>query len=137
MYIFQIACKALSGKRDDWASEDELLKVLKPPNIGKISFMWTTTRQNCTFLSQQAINLPIDERKEIYAIDGINVLTTTANALLTNLSPCLKEEADTRLLLHAADAVKKGHRKLCVRTVDTNIVVIAIAMFNQIDPDEL
>ena len=55
-----------------------------------------------------------------------------------NLSPCLHEEADTRLLLHAADAVKKGHRKLCVRTVDTdNVVVIAIVMFNQINPDEL
>jgi hypothetical protein len=55
------------------------------------------------------------------------------NADLTNLSPCLHEEADTRLLLHAAVAVKKGHRKLCVRTVDTDV---AIAMFNQI-PDEL
>ena len=73
----------------------------------------------------------------IYATDGGNVLTTEANALLTNLSPCLHEEADTRLLLHAADAVKKGHRKLCVCTVDTDVVVNAIAMFNQINPDEL
>ena len=41
-------------------------------------------------------------------------------------------------LLHAPDAVKKGHKKLCVRTVDTdNVVVIAIAMFNHINPDEL
>ena len=89
------------------------------------------------FLSQQAIHLPIDEGKVIYATDGRNVLTTMANAVLTNLSPCLHEEADTHLLLHAADAVKKGHRKLCVRTVDTDVVVIAIAMFNQINPDEL
>ena len=73
----------------------------------------------------------------IYTTDGGNVLTTEANALLTNLSPCLHEEADTRLLLHAADAVKKGHRKLCVCTVDTDVVVNAIAMFNQINPDEL
>ena len=60
-----------------------------------------------------------------------------ANAVLTNLSPCLHKEADTGLLLHAADAVKKGHRKLCVSMVDTNVVVIAIVMFNQINPDEL
>ena len=73
----------------------------------------------------------------VYATDGRNVLTTMANAALTNLSPCLHEEADTGLLLHAADAVKKGHRKLCVRPVDTDVVVIAIAMFNQINPDEL
>jgi len=58
-----------------------------------------------------------------------------ANAVLTNLSPCLHEETDTYLLLHAADAVKKGHRKLCGGVaVDTNVV---IAMFNQIIPDEL
>ena len=48
------------------------------------------------FLSQQAIHLPIDEGKVIYATDGRNVLTTMANAVLTNLTPCLHEEADTR-----------------------------------------
>ena len=73
----------------------------------------------------------------IYATDGRNVLTTMTSGVLTNLSPCLHEEADTRLLLHAADAVKAGHRKLCVHTVDTDVVVIAIAMFNQINADEL
>ena len=54
-----------------------------------------------TFLSQQAINLPSDERKEIYTINGRTVLTTTANILLTNPYPCLHEETDTCLLLHA------------------------------------
>ena len=96
----------------------------------------------CSILAQQERfknirTLLINERKVVYATDGRNILTTMANAALTNLSPCLHEEADTGLLLHAADAVKKGHRKLCVRTVDTDVVVIAIAMFNQINPDEL
>ena len=57
------------------------------------------------FLSQQAIHLPIDQGKVIYVTDGGNVLTTEANALLRNLSPCLHEGADTQLLLHVADAV--------------------------------
>ena len=48
-----------------------------------------------------------------------------------------KEKLDTRLLLHAADAVQKGYRKLCLRTLDTDVVVLAIAMFHQINPDEL
>ena len=52
-----------------------------------------------------------------------------ADADLTNL-----EEAR---LLHAADAVQKGYRKRCLRTVDTDVVVLAIAMFHQINPDEL
>ena len=89
------------------------------------------------FLSQHAIHLPIDQGKVIYATDGGNVSTTEANALLTKLSPSLHEEADTRLLLHAAGAVKKDHRKFCVCTVETDVVVNAIAMFNQINHEEL
>jgi len=57
------------------------------------------------YLSQQAIhNIATAEGKFIYATDGSNVMTTMANAILTDLSPCLHEEADTSLLLHAADA---------------------------------
>ena len=47
--------------------------------------------------------------------------------------PCSHEEADTRLLVHTAGAVNRGCRKVCVRTVDTDVVVLAIA---EIDTDE-
>ena len=56
---------------------------------------------------------------------------------LTGLVPCSQEEADTRLFMHVADAVKKGYRKLLVRTVNTDIVVVAIATLNRTKPDEL
>ena len=59
------------------------------------------------------------------------------NADLASLAPCSHEEADTRLFIHAGDAARKGHRKLCIRTVDTDVAVLAIAMFNQINLDEL
>ena len=36
-----------------------------------------------------------------------------------------------------ADVVRKGFQKVMVRTVDTDVVVLAIAMFNQIGADEL
>ena len=67
----------------------------------------------------------------------MNVLSTETNADVTNLAPSLREEADTRLLLHVADAVQKGYSKVYIRTVDTDVVVITIAMFNQINPDDL
>ena len=51
--------------------------------------------------------------------------------------PCSHEEADIRLFMHVADAVKKGYRKLLVRTVDTDVVVVAIATLNRTKPDEL
>ena len=36
-----------------------------------------------------------------------------------------------------ADAVNKGYRKLLERTVDTDVVVVAIATLNRTKPDEL
>ena len=39
--------------------------------------------------------------------------------------------------MHVADAVKAGYRKVCVRRVDTDVVVLAIAHYNNIKPDEL
>lgn len=81
--------------------------------------------------------LPINAEQVIYATNGTSVLSTTAGANLRSLSPCSHKEADTRLFLHAADAAQKGYRKLSLHTVDTNVVVLAIAMFHRIDPEEL
>ena len=67
----------------------------------------------------------------------MGVLSTIPDADLTNLAPCSHEEADTRLFLHVAHGVQKGYRKLCLRTGDTDVVVLAIAMFSQINRDEL
>ena len=47
------------------------------------------------------------------------------------------EEADTHLFLHALNAVQKGYRKLCVRTVDTDVVVLAISLLHHINAEEL
>jgi hypothetical protein len=50
----------------------------------------------------------------------------------TRLSPCTHEEADTRMLLHAADAVQQGDRKILLRTVDTDVLVLAVAVFHHL-----
>ena len=42
-----------------------------------------------------------------------------------------------RLLLHAADAVQKGCNKVTIHTVDTDVVVLAVASFSKTAPDEL
>ena len=55
----------------------------------------------------------------------------------TDLSPCTHEEADMRLLLHAADAARHGQTKVMVRTVDRDFVVIAVAKFQYLSLSEL
>ena len=53
------------------------------------------------------------------------------------LSPCTQEEADTRMLLHAADGVKQGHKNILLRTVDTDVVVLAVSLAHKLECDRL
>ena len=61
-----------------------------------------------TFLSQQAINTPIEISKSLYATDGPNLLCSAVTDLF-RIDPCSHEEADTRLYLHVADAFRSGN----------------------------
>ena len=42
------------------------------------------------------------------------------------LAPCSHEEPDSRMMLHVAHAAQHGHHKILVRTVDTDVVVLAV-----------
>ena len=39
---------------------------------------------------------------------------------------CNHEEPDTRIIVHAAAVMKSGHSRLLIRTVDTDVVVLAV-----------
>ncbi|KAG7156429.1 hypothetical protein Hamer_G006188, partial [Homarus americanus] len=59
------------------------------------------------------------------------VLTIPPRKDTANLAPCNHEEADTRMMVHAADALECGHRRILIRTVDTDIVILAVALENE------
>lgn len=63
--------------------------------------------------------------------DGDEALSKTTST--ENVAPCNHEEADTRMMLHLADAVLKGHSKIMLRTVDTDVVVLAISCVPQLE----
>ena len=79
---------------------------------------------------------------KVAGIDTNKVVITTHNreVLCTNhhnplsLAPCTHEEADTRMLLHLEDAVWQGYDK---RTVDTDVVVLAVTSAQCLDISEL
>ena len=56
---------------------------------------------------------------------------------VSNITLCSHEKADTRLIFNSVDAVLKGHRRVSIRTVDTDLLVLAVASFDKIKPDEL
>ena len=74
--------------------------------------------------------LLLADRKELYATDGSHI-----DSCLAHLAPC-SQEADTRLPLHAADAMQKGCNKVDIRTVDTDVLVLDAASFSKTGPDE-
>lgn len=84
--------------------------------------------------------------KQLIKIDmgGKLLLSTELETVLSNkafdisgLQPCNHTEADTWIILHLAHASSQGHKKAFIRTVDSDIVVLAIAFFQQLDLTEL
>ena len=43
------------------------------------------------------------------------------------LTPCTHEEADTQIFLHVAAAASDGHRRVMIRTTDSNVVVLGVS----------
>ena len=78
--------------------------------------------------------------------DGKQLVKTLGNDFLCNppddsineaLSPCTLEEADTRMLLHIADAVRQGCHKIVLRTVDTDVMVLSLAAMPRLHLEHL
>ena len=81
--------------------------------------------------------LEVPESKEIYTTYGESVLSATKRADLGVLAPCTHEEADTRLMVHALDATSRGHRRIRIRSNDTDVVVLAISVASILQADEV
>lgn len=61
----------------------------------------------------------------------------TQPANLQALMPCSHEEADTRMILHAANGASEGCMKILIRTVDTDVVVLAVHFVSRIPCERL
>ena len=80
----------------------------------------------CLF-SQKSVNWHTENFKEVYSTDGCPVLTNSSANDTSALSPCNHhEEADTRMMVHVGDAVNKGHSRILIRSVDSDVVVLAV-----------
>ena len=78
----------------------------------------------------------LDTDKEIISNHHAEVLCTQPRDV-SGLAPCTHEEADTRILLHLEDAVKEGYTKVSVRTVDTDVLVLAVTAAQRLSITEL
>lgn len=95
---------------------------------GTTSYVWTSTikQELFSFLSKALIQSFDEDNKELVITDGEQVLCVPPQQDIHSLAPCSHEEANSRMLLHAAHAAQHGHNWILIRTVDTDVVVLAV-----------
>ena len=76
------------------------------------------------------------EDKQLVITDGEAVLSKPLLSDLTSLAPCIHEEADSRMSLHASHAAQHGHHAILIRTVDTDVVVLAVFLAQELQPED-
>ena len=104
---------------------------------GKVSYeMMQTSRNLFAFLAKEIEKYRVSG-KQIVSTCHENVVCPSGDISLGNFAPCTHEEADTRLLLHAADCVKQGHTVIIIRTSDTEVVELAISLSQQLGAKDL
>ena len=84
------------------------------------------------FLATIVTSMTSESNKEVISTYNSDVLSNHPRDL-ARLAPCTHEGADTRIILHLEDAVKDGNDKLSIRTVDTDVVVLAVTAAQQLD----
>ncbi|KAJ7361937.1 hypothetical protein OS493_014584 [Desmophyllum pertusum] len=99
--------------------------------IGKNFYV---SMKTSVFLAECIASLEVE--KQVISTYGKQILSTLPRDDTSSLAPCTHEEADTSMLLHVQGAVQQGHEKIRVRTVDTDVLVLAVAVLQQLREHE-
>ena len=75
-------------------------------------------------LTQAAAKLNVDSRNELVITNSESVVCSS-NREMSLLSPCTHEEANTGTMLYVCDVFQTGKRKIPIRTVDIDLVVLS------------
>jgi len=95
----------------------------------------TNKTQLFKFLSEAVLQWFNLKDKQLVITDGEEVCSKPPLSDLSSLAPCTHEEADSRMLLHASHAASHGHHKIMIRTVDTDVVVLAVSVAQNLQPE--
>uniref|UniRef100_UPI00358F6B91 uncharacterized protein n=1 Tax=Myxine glutinosa TaxID=7769 RepID=UPI00358F6B91 len=88
------------------------------------------------FLAHQVVE-HLSAEKDVYTTCGQNVLCMRVHQDISSLAPCTHEEADTQMLLHTVDAARRGYRRIMLRTVDTDVLVLAVSTVARLENTEI
>jgi len=123
------------SKRGEGVRRRVLPDTRIPKNWSSFLRNETNKTELFAFLAEQVTSLDYSP-KEVVSTYGEEVKASSAQDV-SGISPCFQEEADTRMLLHAADCCKGGYKRVMIRTVDTDVLVVAVSLFHKIGTEEL
>lgn len=67
-------------------------------------------------------------QKELVVTEGKQVICVPVQLDVHLLAPCNHEEADSQMMLHINHALQHGLNRILVKTVDTDVVVLAVVI---------
>ena len=76
---------------------------------------------------------PLAENKQLLATQKDDVVSSSDIHMKELLAPCLHDEADTRVFVHLKHAVLLGFKEASIRAVDTDIVVISLFHYEELE----
>ena len=88
------------------------------------------------FLAHRVVE-NLSGEKDVYTTCNQNVLCSRVRQGILFLAPCIHEESDTRMPLHAVDSANKGYRRIILHTVDTNVLVLAVSTVVSLEDTEI
>ena len=88
-----------------------------------------------SFLSKALVQSFKQDKKELVVTDGDQVVCVPPQQDAHLLAPCNHEEADSRMMLHVDHAAQHDHHHILVRTVDTDVVVLAVMVAETLPAD--
>lgn len=99
-----------------------------PKNWGEFLRHAENKKELFSFLSREVITIPTDKQIISTLLEDV---VCRQERHTEGLAPCSHEEADSRVMVHVADAAKE-YRTVTIRTVDSDIVVLAVYVFSQL-----
>ena len=79
---------------------------------------------------KEVAQMTTEDNKVVYSTHENQILSTDQASVPDELiSDCNHEEADTRIMLHLKHCIQNGYRCVMIKTVDTDVVVPAVATF--------
>ena len=88
------------------------------------------------FLSNALLRSLVQEDKKLVVTTDMEVLSKPPLPDRSLIAPCTHEEADSHMLLHVSNAARNGHHKIMIQTVNTDVVVLVVAVAQTLQPED-